>query len=293
MKQFLLITFAVAITAMLSGCIKEKILVKLNKDGSGRIIVTRRRSKIRTQNSGRIKTGRQDDNIFNTSFSETRLKAKASEFGNNITYITGKKLKLWDGYIAIYAFSNINDVSIPLLPIPNIDYQIEFRYKNDNRRGHLNIVTPRIEKDKKLIAKMKNAPVASRAIDIRFKKFFKSIQKEVPGLDIKLQGTCEDAMKSVVKGGYYSVEIEIPGEIQKSSVKIQPGAKKQRYTIVKLSDRICNDRGIMREVENIINAELGSESARGRYKYTPFDLLAAYPKGFEYENKGIITVEFK
>ncbi len=289
MKQFLLITFAVTITAMLSGCIKEKILVKLNKDGSGRIIVTRRRGQIRAQNSGSIQTVRQDDNIFNTSFSETRLKAKASEFGNNITYIKGKKLKFWDGHIAIYAFSNINDVSIPMLPNPNIDYQIAFQYKNDSRRGHLNIVTPRIEKDKELIAKMKNAPVASRAIDVRWEKIFKSIQKGVPGLDIKLQGTCEEAIKSIARGGYYLVEIEIPGEIKKSSVKIRSDAKKQRYTIVKLSDEICNDRGIMREIENMINAELAGR----QYKYTPFDLLAAYPKGFEYENKGIITVEFK
>jgi len=102
------------------GCIKNRILIKVSKDGTGKIFVTRVWSQqvaamyaARTMSwpaHGMSEDGQPRDPFYNLP----AIRAAAGEFGPGVTYIKSRKYDNAGtrGYIALYKFENINDIFV-------------------------------------------------------------------------------------------------------------------------------------------------------------------------------------
>lgn len=124
---------AVAMCALLAGCMENRVTVKVKSDGSGRIVVSRvfgkqaaeqieaqfEQTKSMIEQMKKMSRGNLPDNMkvpTDPFFDEARLREDASSFGRRIVL---EKAVPYNkngarGYVAVYAFSNINDVSISL-----------------------------------------------------------------------------------------------------------------------------------------------------------------------------------
>lgn len=121
---------AVAILCVLpGGCVKEKILIKVNKDGSGKIIVTKVFSRetvagmrvqmqaIQTMHAQRM--GGDDEAAQKRKdpfFDEKTLKRSAGRFGQAVSLAKARKVESGGacGYVAVYNFKDINDVFLDM-----------------------------------------------------------------------------------------------------------------------------------------------------------------------------------
>lgn len=95
----------------LTGCFETTNLVKLNKDGSGSIQVRMSMSpKLAAMVTGGEEAGAEGDKIYE----EEKVKAEAANFGEGVTFVSGKEITRengWKGYVARYDFADINKVS--------------------------------------------------------------------------------------------------------------------------------------------------------------------------------------
>jgi len=114
---------------LLSGCIKDKIVIKVNKDGTGKIVVTKIFSKetvagIRTQRQSMTMYrggGEDEDEIAEMMkkdpfFNEKALKMQAGRFGPLVSLAKARKFESGGacGYVAVYAFKDVNDIFVDL-----------------------------------------------------------------------------------------------------------------------------------------------------------------------------------
>ncbi len=119
---------AAAACMLLSGCIKDKVLVQVNKDGSGRIVVTRvfpretaetMVSQVRAmmkQFEGRgMPYGSVTVNA-DPFYNEKAIKREAARFGSSVRFVKARPIQSDGarGYVALYQFKDINDVFIDL-----------------------------------------------------------------------------------------------------------------------------------------------------------------------------------
>lgn len=118
--------FAALAAVSLTGCFKEKTLVVVNPDGSGNIVVSSTMSPEAAQMIGSMADGfagavaggdaaaakPKADPFFN----EDELKAKAAKLGEGVTYAKGRAQDDggWKGSVAVYSFTDINKLRIPL-----------------------------------------------------------------------------------------------------------------------------------------------------------------------------------
>lgn len=111
---------------VLCGCYKHKVLVKVNKDGSGSIVITKVYSresvdmvnsqimamgKYKRMYSGAVKQGGADRDPF---FDEKAIKKQARLFGPSVKYVKAGQFNSSGarGYVAVYSFKDINEVII-------------------------------------------------------------------------------------------------------------------------------------------------------------------------------------
>ncbi len=116
----------------LVGCLQNNTVIKLNPDGSGTIEETvmmsntfikqmddMAKSMMSQMSEGMGQAEQKEDqtehkqNGFNL-FDETKLAKKADDMGEGVTYLSGEKVSNdnFEGYKAIYNFTNINKLSI-------------------------------------------------------------------------------------------------------------------------------------------------------------------------------------
>lgn len=121
---------------LLSGCIKDRILVKVNKDGTGKIIVTKIFSKetadqFRTQmQMMRLHGGMEDEEEVadmaqkDPLFNEKALKMQAGRFGPQVSFAKARKFSSGGacGYVAIYNFKDVNDIFLDLQSLSREGY---------------------------------------------------------------------------------------------------------------------------------------------------------------------------
>jgi len=112
------------------GCIKNRTEVKVKKDGSGHIVVTRvfsreavdmmnvqiaeTKKRMSSRSSGEfgMKITTPKDPFFN----EKAIKKEAKKFGPMVKFVKAKKVESGgaQGYVAVYSFKDINDVFVNL-----------------------------------------------------------------------------------------------------------------------------------------------------------------------------------
>lgn len=116
--------FSAALLMLMSGCFQSRLLVKVQDDGSGHIIVTQLFSKrmvrmimkqmeqMQMQMAASGVTGMEipEDPFYD----EDSIKKGAGNYGPGVTYVKSKKVDRDSsrGFIALYAFEDINDIFI-------------------------------------------------------------------------------------------------------------------------------------------------------------------------------------
>ena len=127
--------FTLLACSLLCGCLKNNILIKVNPDGSGTILVTRFFSRNLIDYYNSLKPDappeEQDKNLTDPSFNEKFLRAEAGSFGTGVKFVNGRKLKKHDAYgsAVLYSFRNINQVRIPLEAVVT-DPEVLFEWRS-------------------------------------------------------------------------------------------------------------------------------------------------------------------
>jgi hypothetical protein len=122
MKRCYLILIACAAMLGLSGCLQEEKIVKLKPDGSGTIEETVVFSKTALASLQQMAAGFGSDKAADAKlpdlFDEAKIKAAASKMGEDVTFVSAKKIdgEQGQGFSAIYAFSDINKVKLDQNP---------------------------------------------------------------------------------------------------------------------------------------------------------------------------------
>ncbi len=113
-KLYLLLLFPLII---FSGCIKVNTTIKVNKDGSGIIeqlvLMSPQAIEMMTQfmSSFQDSTGQAEKfSIYN----EEDVKNDAKDFGDNVKFVSAEEVVVdgWEGYNAVYAFDNLNELQM-------------------------------------------------------------------------------------------------------------------------------------------------------------------------------------
>lgn len=128
MKKFYFLSFVIQLL-IFPGCIEVKTLITVNKDGSGTIEETMVMSeqviemmKGFSAAFSSDSTQQQDFNIFD----ENNLKERAGSLGKGVTYVSGEKIEEGNkkGFRALYAFKNLDDISLKKIPQNDIPLNI-------------------------------------------------------------------------------------------------------------------------------------------------------------------------
>lgn len=128
MKHIKLFFVAIFASLFLSGCLQVSTTVNLNKDGSGTIeelfVMKSEVINLMKEFAAAFDSAKTEEfNMFN----ETELKAKESNYGEGVKYVSGEKVnfKGFEGFKATYSFKDINKIKINPSPEDKIPYNAE------------------------------------------------------------------------------------------------------------------------------------------------------------------------
>jgi len=122
-KQLFLLIVSFTI---LSGCLQVDTTINVNKDGSGTIEEKVLMSDAVVDMMNQFMSSFQDsDNVaeeFNL-YKEEELKEKSSDYGTSVEYISGEEIIIdgWQGYKAIYAFEDLNTITMETDPNAKVE----------------------------------------------------------------------------------------------------------------------------------------------------------------------------
>lgn len=114
------------LAVLVSGCVKNSVVVRVGKDGKGHIITTSvfsreavQAARLQMEESRRYggfrgSAKKKDDKEKDPFFNEKLLKASAKKFGPNVKFVKARKFDHNGalGSVAVYAFDDINDVYV-------------------------------------------------------------------------------------------------------------------------------------------------------------------------------------
>lgn len=113
---------------LFSGCLKVNSNVNINKDGSGILEEQVLMSDMVISMMNEFMSSFQDSTSAPEEFKlfkEDELKAKASEYGEGVKYVSGEEIKIdgWEGYKAIYSFEDLNKITMDTDPNTKVENQ--------------------------------------------------------------------------------------------------------------------------------------------------------------------------
>ena len=121
MKLIKLTIFLFIPVILFSGCLKVNSNVIINKDGSGILEEQVLMSDMVISMMNEFMSSFQDSTSAPEEFKlfkEDELKAKSSEYGEGVKYVSGEEIKIdgWRGYKAIYSFEDLNKIKMETDP---------------------------------------------------------------------------------------------------------------------------------------------------------------------------------
>ena len=116
---------AVALALGLTGCITQKMLISVNPDGSGNLVVSRVYSgeMVSTMQRSVEMMGRHRGSLpaspdvpADPLFNEKQLKAEGRLYGPGVEYVKGQKIERHGacGVVSVYKFKDVNQVHVPM-----------------------------------------------------------------------------------------------------------------------------------------------------------------------------------
>ncbi len=312
---------------LLGGCVKQKVVIKVKPDGSGKIALTRTYSKegtamLEQQMNEMKKQMAANPQPYGLSmvdqdpfYNEGMLKMEAAQYGDDVEFVSGKKTESpsGKGCIAVYKFSDINKLTIPLgnsigvpsgMPGGGVD-SISFKFEKKGDLGFLKIIVPQGEKtvaekvekkEDKTPAKQENAelPASSTAdaasseqMTSEEKKMFKQ-QMDAVGNPFGFTGNeSEDEITmKMFKGFGLSLAVEVESDIVKSDASYPDAKKKNRFTLYDIDfDTMMKDPGFLKDMRT------GGGGMEAMMRSSPMSYSGK--PGVVCEPKEEISVEFK
>ncbi|MEE9572510.1 MAG: hypothetical protein V3W20_05655 [Candidatus Neomarinimicrobiota bacterium] len=126
MKLIKLTIFLFISVILFSGCLKVNSNVIINKDGSGILEEQVLMSDMVISMMNEFMSSFQDSTSAPEEFKlfkEDELKAKSSEYGEGVKYVSGEEIKIdgWRGYKAIYSFEDLNKIKMETDPNTKVE----------------------------------------------------------------------------------------------------------------------------------------------------------------------------
>ncbi|MBN2028853.1 hypothetical protein JW824_01280 [bacterium] len=131
-KRLIIVLGIVFLLLFVAGCYQVKMLVKLNPDGSGTIEEEFLMSTGTLKEMGgmmeQMMGGMMDEEAVESEesesddpygmFDEAKLKEEAAQMGEGVTYVSGSRVQSggFDGYRAVYAFTDVNKLKVDQNP---------------------------------------------------------------------------------------------------------------------------------------------------------------------------------
>jgi hypothetical protein len=208
---------ALVVAFFFTGCFQDEKVLKLKADGSGTIEETVVLGKIALQQMRQLLAGSGSvaQSVSIDLLEEARLKEGASQWGEGVTLVSAREITtpLGQGYKAVYAFADINQLKLNLNPGSALPPTSRLRPKDDGKKQEP--VTFRFQK----------GPLATLAII-----------PPPPGVEVKQNGAevAPEAlaqMMQLMQDMKMSFAIEVSGKIQETNAQYPDG---RRATLLNL-----------------------------------------------------------
>ena len=128
MKRIKYLFIGIIFSIFLTGCLQVSTTVNLNQDGSGTIeeLFVMKTEIINMMKEFAMAFDSTKSDGFDM-FNETELREKASDLGEGVVYVSGEKIAMdnYEGFKAVYSFTDINKLKLNPSPEDKIPYGAE------------------------------------------------------------------------------------------------------------------------------------------------------------------------
>jgi len=301
-SKFRLLTVAFAsILFVVTGCIKQKMLIKVKPDGSGNIVVRAMfnknivesfEKKMKEQLKKMGKAG-QNAPEMDPFYNVESLKKSAKEFGDNIEYVKSKKINNAKerGYIAVYSFKNVSDLKLDIKKIaspmpnmgmqqPNLENCITFNLKKDGDLSKLTVKIPQPTEEE--IKEVNKKPENSKPTPMTDQE---KQQMMMQGAMFGLTGTektKEEVIRKMFGGMSIDIDLEVEGELVKTNASMKDVKKSNQVKLLEL------------DYKKMLKQDWLCTKISDNKTSNIFEKISAIKAdGVAIENKPEITLEFK
>lgn len=306
--KLVLSVLVASVMVFLTGCIKQKILIKVKPDGSGNIvvstmfnkdIVTAVEKQMEEQKKQMAAQGMNMSNMPERDmfFDEKQIKRAASKYGDEVEYVRAKKINNASGrgYIAVYSFANIDNLKLDLKEVSSPMPQMGMRNTDEANAVTFKLTKGEVAKLKiKIPQKGKDATVETASekeeeikptpLTEREKAQMMGPQGSMFGLTGK-ETTKEEVMRKMFGGMSVDIDVEPVGTVVKSNATFQDPKKKNRFTIFAI------DFGTLLESDKMCSKMVKDKP--GNNFFEEIIDTKKNVKGIKIEEKPEVTVEFK
>ena len=212
---------------LLSGCFQVEEVVHLKNDGSGTIEETLTMSKLAIAQLKEMQGGTNpgaEAKPFNL-LDEQKLKEQAVKMGEGVTYVSAKKTQTdtSEGFVATFAFTDINKVKLSPAPAPNMGNNVTV---SDDSKA----ITFKFDKPRLAVLRVFNPTGAKDEAKPEEKDKDKDKEKEKGnGKDTAQADANAAAMQAmmiqVLKDMHLVVRVEPEGKIMKTNSSYHEGGK--------------------------------------------------------------------
>lgn len=218
LKKLFMAIVAIMAMFIFSGCMQGDTVVKVKSDGSGTIektVLLRKDMLGMIKSMSMLSKGQGEPQQEFKFFDEAKLKADASSNGEGVVYVSGEEISTdkFEGYKAVYAFTDINKVSID--QNPNSDTP---KGQKDNApKEHLSFrFVDGKENPSKLVVfgtgKRKNGNGSSNT-------------KIQPNISSPESMKVLEQIKTMIDGMRLSLSVEVDGEITNTNATYRDGSE--------------------------------------------------------------------
>jgi hypothetical protein len=297
-KVFAVLSAALFGVIIFTGCIKEKMLIKVKPDGSGNIVVSAMFNKsiveaFEKQMKAELEKMGKDAPEMDPFYNVEGLKKAAKEFGDNVEYVKSKKVNnaKGRGYIAIYSFKNVSDLKLDIKkitsPMPNMAMQqpnpencITFNLKKDGDISKLTVKVPQPTEEEIAEANKKPENITPTPMTDQEKQ-----QMMMQGAMFGLTGnekTKEEVIRKMFGGMAVDIDLEVDGKLVKTDASMKDSKKENRIKLLEVDyGKILKKDWLCTKITNDNKGDIFGH------------LSALKVDGVAIESKPEITLEFK
>jgi hypothetical protein len=307
---------------IITGCVKNEVLIKVKGDGTGNIVVTRifarelvatlqaqiDQTKQQMASRGVTGTASTPEDLF---YNEDGLKQEAGEFGPGVTFVKAQKYDKDGarGSIALYSFNDINEVFVntkSLGPESHVasmnggshgdvrvakkDDAFEFELTR-GPRNQLKMILPSVASAEPMIDSDDKQDDKSLQEDEMNKPAF-SADSGAEMSALMANGnpygftgneTRIEVIRKMAKGMLMSLSVEVDGEDVKSNASYRNKTRPNRYTLVEMDmDKMMGSKNFAKMLSAI------QSSPRGGF----LECMAGCPGSIMETNKSVV-ITFK